>query len=181
MTKSNDNVENPRINTRGYTKQICKQNDEMKHDPSPPTWINARTPDHAKQLLTKRIEAVLPFIQEPALLREWKAMNRNNPPSFPNLLHFAVERMNLRTVRRVEGQQNTAYIKRAKYQHPFSLNLEIENGTYWNHLQNPVQKANSINPTAESANYHHFHQGLPRKRQPMQNYLIFVWKHFHLL
>ena len=124
MPKTNSNVKKPRINTRGYAQRIRNENVEMKRTTSKPTWNYPRTPEHAKELLTKRIKAVLPHLQNTNIAEEWKQMNRDNRLNFPSLLSFAVDTMNLRSVRKVPGQQNSSFIKRAQFQIPFSIKLE---------------------------------------------------------
>lgn len=124
MSLSDDRVERFRIRTRSYTKQIRKQDDEIKRNESKPAWIYPRTPDHAKDLLTKRIEAVLPHLQTLKFNREWQAMNRNNKPSFAPLLCFAVDTLKLRSVRKVPEQQTESTIKRAQFLELFSIKIE---------------------------------------------------------
>ena len=175
MPLSDDRVERFRIRTRSYTKQIRKQDDEIKRNESKPAWIYPRTPDHAKDLLTKRIEAVLPHLQISKFNREWQAMNRNNKPSFAPLLCFAVDTLKLRSVRKVPEQQTESTIKRAQF---LELFWKTKSGMHRMYL---VKLVHRVNQQANSVKHHLNHLDPQKRHHHMQNCTKFTWIHLNHL
>ena len=105
MPNEDAHVEKSRIHTRRYAKQIQQQNVEMKRTASKPAWVYPRTP----------VETVIPRLKDNKTTKEWNDLKSGNRLNFHTSLHFAVDRINLRTVRKVPGQQNLSFIKRAQF------------------------------------------------------------------
>ena len=92
----------------------------------PPKWMYASNQTQGKEYLRKRIEAYLPSIPDESLANEARTLLRNNTSSFPAMLSFVQEKLNIKSVRKDPNSQNKTYVQRVEFLEPFSVEMENE-------------------------------------------------------
>ena len=55
---------------------------------------------------------------------EARTLLRNNTSSFPAMLHFVQEKLNLKSIRKNPHSQNKTYVQHAEFLEPFSIEME---------------------------------------------------------
>ena len=123
MTTPNSSTDSGII-TRARASKMREQPSQSPAGDTQQQWIKANNQTQGKEFLQKRIEAYLPFISDDHLVQEARALLRNNTSSFPAMLQFVTDKLNLNSVRNHPHTPGKTYIQRAEFLEPFTIDME---------------------------------------------------------